>query len=515
MNRIEKALPAWGVVLIILGALFFGITQVATAAPTGTLKMGIHPNLSADWLDPATVGSLGGTAYFTLYLIHDALLKAMPESIYTPCLAESWTISPDYKTYEFKLRQGVKFHNGDTMTADDVLFSFWRYKGKYADLIHGKVEKAEAVNPYLVRFRFKEPFLDFLEYFTIEGTTIGWVVPKKYVEKVGDAGFKKHPIGAGPYKFVEFVAGVRLVGEAFEGYWRKVPPIKRMEFVTISDPATRLAMLKRGEVDLVTQITDVFYEDAKKDSNLKILTPASPSKMILSMTTQWDPKSPWFDPRVRLAASLAIDRKTLADIHMPGSHPIGSIGLPGDPLGVEFPADPYDPERARKLLAEAGYSKGFHGGKFYPYDGPYRAYGEQITTYWKAVGISVETILLERPAWMARRHSGKFEGGVFNDTTSSATIAGRLEHLFTGCRSYGSYPDIQSLWEQYKKEVNPMTRKDLIARIQKLVHEKKMLIPLNQMGSPAALNPKVKGNPYRVQPMLWFPAPFEDIVIQL
>ena len=163
------------------------------------------------------------------------LVKVMPEGLYTPSLAESWTVSPDAKVFEFKLRKGVKFHNGDAMTAEDVIFSFWRYKGGNAKMIHGKTEKVEAVNPYLVRFQFKESFPDFLDYFLAGGGTIGWVVPKKYVEKVGDAGFKKHPIGCGPYKFVEFVPGVKFVGEAFEEYWRKVPQIKRMEFYTIPE----------------------------------------------------------------------------------------------------------------------------------------------------------------------------------------------------------------------------------------------------------------------------------------
>ena len=138
------------------------------------------------------------------------------------------------------------------MTAEDVVFSFKRYKAAQAKFIHDKTEKVEAIDPYLVRITFKEPFPDFLDYLLPGATSIGWVVPKKYVEKVGDAGFKKHPIGCGPYKFVEFVAGVKLVGEAFEEFWRKVPNIKRMEFLIVTDPATRLAMLRRGEVDMAT-----------------------------------------------------------------------------------------------------------------------------------------------------------------------------------------------------------------------------------------------------------------------
>ncbi len=182
----------------------------------------------------------------------------MPEGLYTPSLAESWTVSPDARVYDFKLRKGVKFHNGDTMTAEDVIFSFWRYKAISAKYIQGKTEKVEAVNPYQVRFHFKEPFPDFLEYLIVGSTTIGWITPQKYVEKVGDAGFKKQPVGAGPYKFVEFVPGVKLVAEAFEDYWRKVPNIKRLEFYIVSEPATRLAMVKRGEVDIATLMQGFF-----------------------------------------------------------------------------------------------------------------------------------------------------------------------------------------------------------------------------------------------------------------
>ena len=207
-------------VLTFVVLLAWGSAGTSTASPQGVLKQAIHWNLSADWLDPAT-GGFAVSAHLPLYFFHDALVKPMPEGAFTPCIAESYSISPDAKTIEFRLRKGVKFHNGDTLTAEDVVFSFWRYKAAHAKTIHAKTEKVEAVNPTLVRFHFKEPFPDYLEYLSPGVTTIGWIVPKKYMEKVGDAGFRKHPVGAGPYKFVEFVPGVRLVGEAFEGYWRK------------------------------------------------------------------------------------------------------------------------------------------------------------------------------------------------------------------------------------------------------------------------------------------------------
>jgi peptide/nickel transport system substrate-binding protein len=498
------------IVALTLGAILPMAPSVAQGKPEGVLKQAIHWSISADWLDPATTQGATLSPFLTMYLFHDALLKAMPEGTIVPCLAESWTISPDAKTYEFKLRKGVKFHNGETMTAEDVIFSFWRYKSVQAKLVHDRTEKVEAVDPFVVRFRFKAPFPDFLDYLVPGSTTIGWIVPKKYVEKVGEAEFKKRPVGAGPYKFVESVPGVKTVGEAFEGYWRKVPHIKRLEFYTVPEPATRLAMVRRGEVDLATLITGIFYVDAKKDPKLRILTPMSTAMRFVYMTQQWDPKSPWADARVRKAASLAIDRQTLADVHMPGAGPLGSLAVKGDPFGVIFPPDPYDPQQARKLLAEAGYPRGFQGGTFYPQEGGYWAYGEQVANYWKAVGISVDTRLLDRPAWFANRQGGKMKGAIFTDLVSAPFIAGNLSYLF-GPNSYGNYPDIQALWDQYKKEINQNVRKELIGQIQRLIHEKRMFILLTTTTSPAALGPRIKGNPYRVQPLLWFTAPFEDI----
>ena len=497
------------VMLAIVGMVLGSSIHVQAAAPSGVLKQAIHWGLSADWLDPAT-GGHASTGHLTLYLFHDALVKPMPEGNFAPCLAESYSISPDAKTYEFKLRTGVKFHNGDVMTAEDVIFSFWRYKAGQAKFIHERTEKVEAVNPHLVRIHFKEPFPDFLEYLAPGVSTIQWVVPKKYVERVGEAGFKKNPIGCGPYKFVEFVAGVKLVGEAFEDYWRKVPSIKRLEFYIVSEPATRLAMVKRGEMDVATLMQGVFYEDVKKDPNLRMLAPLSPTQWIVNITSQWDPKSPWADARVRKAASLAVDRKTLVDIHMPGCDPVGIIGFKEDPFSVPLPPDPYDPDGARKLLAEAGYPKGFPGGKFYPYQGGYWPYGEQVANYWKAVGIHVDSILLDRPAWFAQREGGKMKGGIFIDPSSGPTIGGRLSYLF-GRTSYGIYPDVEALWDQYRREVVPKTRKELIGRIQRLIYERTMYIPLTTTNSPAAFGPRVKGNPYKIQPLIWFTAPLEDM----
>src|SRR5213593_4422502 len=165
------------------------------------------------------------TPFIVLYALHDALVKPMPGKNMAPSLAESWTASPDGLVYEFVLRKGVKFHNGEPVTAEDAKFSFERYRGISAKALKDKVAAVEAPDPGRVRFRLKQPWPDFMTFYGTPATGAGWIVPKKYVEKVGEEGFKKHPIGAGPYRFVSFNPGVELVLEAFDGYWRKTPGV--------------------------------------------------------------------------------------------------------------------------------------------------------------------------------------------------------------------------------------------------------------------------------------------------
>ena len=191
----------------------------------------------------------------------------------TPSLAESWTQSKDGLTYEFVLRKGVKFHNGEPVTAEDVKFSFERYRGAGVKLLKERVREVQIVDPGRVRFVLKEPWPDFMTFYGTSATGAGWVVPKKYVEKVGDDGFKKAPIGAGPYKFVSFNPGIELVLEAYEGYWRKTPNIKRLVLRSLPEETTRAAALKKGEVDIAYLLTGPVAEDIQRTPGFKLVAP--------------------------------------------------------------------------------------------------------------------------------------------------------------------------------------------------------------------------------------------------
>src|SRR5580704_7037640 len=224
----------------------------AFAAADGKLTWGIHVSLAPTWFEPAEASGII-TPFMVFYALHDAMVKPMPGKALAASLAESWSAPEDGRTYEFLLRDGAKFHNGDPVTAEDVKFSFERYRGTAHDLLQQRVAAVETPDARHVVFRLKEPWPDFLLFYATM-TGAGWVVPKKYVEKVGDEGFKKAPIGAGPYKFTSFNPGVELVLEAFDQYWRKPPTVKTLVFRVIPDEATRLAALKRGEVDVALSI---------------------------------------------------------------------------------------------------------------------------------------------------------------------------------------------------------------------------------------------------------------------
>src|SRR5256886_2789011 len=179
--------------LVALALLLLASTS-ALAAPEGTVTWGVHASLVARWLDPAeTEGTI--IPFMMLYALHDALLKPMPTGLQTPSLAESWSMSKDGLAYEFVLRKGVKFHNGESVTAEDVKFSLERYRGGGAATLKARVDGVDVVDAQRVRIRLKQPWPDFMTFYGTPATGAAWVVPKKYVEKVGDDGFKRAPIG--------------------------------------------------------------------------------------------------------------------------------------------------------------------------------------------------------------------------------------------------------------------------------------------------------------------------------
>ena len=171
------------VVGMALGLMVCAADRALAGGPEGQLTWGVHISLAPTWFDPAETSGII-TPFMVMYALHDAMVKPMPGQPLAASLAESWSASEDGLTYEFVLRKGVRFHNGDPVTADDVKYSFERYRGASHSVIKNRVAAVETPDPLHVRFKLKQPWPDFLTFYA-SATGAGWIVPKQYVEKVG------------------------------------------------------------------------------------------------------------------------------------------------------------------------------------------------------------------------------------------------------------------------------------------------------------------------------------------
>src|SRR6185437_6415645 len=395
-----------------------GMTLPAKATtPSGQLTVGVHITLAPTWLDPAeTAGII--TPFMVLYALHDAVAKPMPEGNPSPSLAESWSAGEDGLSYEFVLRKGAKFHNGDPVTADDVKFSFERYRGAAHGLLKERVAAVETPDPQRVVFKLKTPWPDFITFYTV-ASGAGWVVPRKYVEKVGEDGFKKAPIGAGPYKFVSFTPGIELVLEAFDGYWRKTPNVKRIVLRVIPDESTRLAALKGEEVDIAYSIRGELAAELERMPGLAIQSVVLQAPNWIYFPEQWDPKSPWHKLQVRQAANLAIDREGMNKALFLGFCKTNNSIIPET---FEYywqpPQAVFDHDKARKLLAEAGYPNGFDAGPF-SVDSSYSNIGEVSVDSLSQVGIRTKLQPLERAAFASAYANKKLDKGILRGASGA------------------------------------------------------------------------------------------------
>jgi len=492
-----------------------GVTPASGGGPEGQVTWGVHVSLAPTWFDPAETSGII-TPFMILYALHDAMVKPMPGGALTPSLAESWKASPDGLSYDLVLRKGVKFHDGEPVTAEDVTFSFERYRGAAATTLKQRVAAVDILDPSHVRFRLKEPWPDFMTFYGTPATGAGWIVPKKYVQKVGDDGFKKAPVGAGPYRFVSFTPGVELVLEAFDGYWRKAPAVKRLVFKVIPDESTRLAALERGEVDVAYSIRGALAEELQRTPGLTLRPTVIPAPFWLSFVDQWDPKSPWHDRRVRLAASYAIDRNAINQAETLGFSKITGTIIPST---FEFywqpPAYPYDPAKARQLLAEAGYPNGFDAHDYYC-DSSYASLGEAVVNYLKAVGIQTQMRPLERAAFFSQFREKKLKDVVQVGSGAFGNAATRIEAFVAtgGAYVYGSYPDIDGLFREQAADMDRGRREATLHRIQQLMHDKAMVVPIWELGFLNGVGPRVAESGLALIAGHAYSAPYEDVTLK-
>jgi peptide/nickel transport system substrate-binding protein len=485
--------------------------QAQKEAPSGQMTWAIHVTLAPAWLDPSETLALA-TPYMLLYPLHDALLKPMPGQDIAPSLATAWTESADGRTYDFALRQGVTFHNGDPFSAEDVKFTFERYKGASAGELKQKVKAVEIVQAHYIRFHLHEPWPDFITFYGTMATGVGWIVPKRYIEQHGDAAFKAHPIGLGPYRLVSHQPGIEVVLEANTAYWRKTPHVKRIVMKSVPEATTRLAMLKRQEADVAYGLFGTLAEDVRNGPHLKLEAVQGQATQWVSFVDQYDPKSPWADKRVRLAANHAINWPAINEAENLGlAILIGGIiprkfayTLPFEPYG-------YDPAKARQLLKEAGYANGFEAGECST-DTPYASVIEAVVNDLTTVGIRTKVRPLERAAIQAAQKEKTVKNLTRQGSGAFGNAATRIEAFMysKGAQSFLRDAEIDAWYTQQITERDPQKRQALLHKIQQKAYDEALVIPIWENAFLCASRPRVavsglQGNSFA------YSAPYEDV----
>ena len=479
--------------------------------PSGQMTWAIHVTLAPSWLDPSETLALA-TPYMLLYALHDALVKPMPDHSMAPSLATQWSESEDGRTYDFELRQGVTFHNGDPFTAEDVQFSFERYKGASAGELKQKVKAVEIVNTHHARFHLHEPWPDFMTFYGTMATGVGWIVPKQYIAKNGNDAFKTHPVGLGPYRLVSHQPGIEVVMEANTDYWRKTPHVKRLVMKSVPEATTRLAMLKQQEADVAYGIFGTLAEEVRRDQNLKLVAVTGQATQWVSFIDQYDATSPWADTRVRLAANHAVNWLAINE-----AENLGLATLIGGMIPRKFayalPLEPYgyDPTKARQLLKDAGYANGFDAVECST-DTPYATVIESVVNDLTAVGIRAKVRPMERAAMQTAQKEKTVKHLTRQGSGAFGNAATRIEAFMysQGSQSFLRDADIDAWYTQQITERDSQKRQVLLQKIQQKAYDEALFMPIWENAFLCASGPRVAVSGLQGDSFA-YSAPYEDV----
>lgn len=476
-----------------------GARAAGNAAPSGSMVLAWHTNIAPRWLDPLQHDG-GATPDNFLNVVHDALIKNFRDKLYDHlALADHFEFAEDAKSAMFRLREGIKFHNGAPVTPDDVKWSYENYRGAWAKVLHDNTDGIETPDGRTVRFSFKEPFLDFPRLIGAANVCgAGWVAPAKYYQEVGQEGFVKNPIGAGPYKLVAQEPGTKLEFEAFDDYYRPVH-VKKFTILSVEDPATRVAMLERGEADIIYFIPGELV--ARVQANPKVmLAPVVSGNFWLEFPGFQDPKNPFHDKRVREAVSLAIDRDAMNQAECAGLGKVDGNWINDDvEYAIDWPKWPHDVAKAKQLMAAAGYPDGFAIDWLTPAP-PYYSRGERILSQLQAIGIRGKLQTLERAVYTKRRQGGMKEWRGLNIILTGARIGATWANWYEADFKCGGMlsadeicvGDLDAKYGTYLASDKPEERKALAKEIQREILENYYFVPVFRHAFMNAIGPRIK-----------------------
>jgi peptide/nickel transport system substrate-binding protein len=496
----------------------------AGAAAKGRIVLAWHAGLASRWLDPQEHDGTATPDNF-LTAIHDALIKNQGTELYNHlALAEHFAVAADSKSATFTLRKGIKFHNGEPVTPQDVKFSYENYRGAKSDVFKKRTERVEIVDDRTIRFVFKEPFLDFAILFgTANVAGAGWVVPEKYYKQVGADAFKQKPIGAGPYRLVRHEPGVRIEMEAFDGYYRPVH-VKQLVMVSVPEAATRVAMLERGEADIIYFVPGELINKVGTHPGV-MLAPVLSGSWWLEFPGFQDPKNPFRDKRVREAVSLAIDRRAINQAESGGlGKPTGNWINNDVQYAIEWPEFERNVERAKQLMREAGFPNGFSVDWVTPVP-PFYSRGERVIAQLRDIGIRARLQTMERGIFLQRLQGGLKDWPGIQIIFQAARVSGSWSfwyEAFFKCGGFSSrdricVTELDGKFDQYERSINPAERKKLAEEIQRGVLENHYLVPVFRHAFINAIGPRVAAQKWQdVFPTITtgYAYPWEDLKVK-
>ena len=472
----------------LVAALMLALSLAAAPAlsqpkrDTVVLAMTLEP----PGLDP-TAGAASAIAEIVLYNILETLTKVNGDGRVTPLLAESWSLSPDARTYTFKLRRGVRFQNGEPFNAAAVKYSFERAVAKDSvnkdKAVFANIASIDTPDEHTVVLTLKNSNPDLL-FQLGQGTAI-------IVEPKSAATNNAQPVGTGPYRLENWNRGSSATLLRWDGY-RNASSIKmrRATIRFISDPAAQVAALLSGDVDAFPRVAAArSLEQFKRDKRFQILIGGSRAKVIVAMNNK---RKPLDDVRVRRAVAAAIDRQAVIDGAVDGfGVPIGSYYTPGAPGYVDLTGmNAYDVAKARALLHQAGVALPLELTMKLPPTPYARQGGEIVASMLDKVGIKVKLENVEWAQWLS---------GVYKDKAYDLTVIAHVEPLDFGNFARPGYywgyesPAFNALWDKIQATANVEERNRLMGEAQRLVAEDAVAAYLYQPTWITVANARLKG----------------------
>ena len=500
----RSLLKSTALVLALPAPFVRGARAANAVAPSGKMVLAWHTNIAARWLDPQQHDGTATPDNF-LNALHDGLIKNSGTQKFDHlALAESYQFAKDGKSCTFLLRKGLKFHDGTSLTPADVKWSYEHYRGAWKDVLQKKTQGIETEGDNTVVFHFNEPFLDFpILLGTSNVCGAGWAVPATYYEKVGSDGFMQKPVGAGPYKLVSQQPGIELNFEAFDGYYRPVH-IKGLTMKAVPEAATRIAMLERGEADIVYFVPGELIARVKNNPKLT-LAPVVSGNWWLEFPGFTDPKSPFHDKRVRQAISLAIDREAMNQTECDGMGVVDGNWINDDvEYALDWPKWPRDITKAKQLMVEAGHPNGFPVDWVTPVPN-YYSRGERIVSQLQAIGIRARNQVMERGVFLKKIEGGLTQWPGTQIILNATRIGGTWSNWYDGMFRCGGFQskdffcikELDDKFSKYLASYDRNERKRLAEEIQRAILENYYFVPVFRHAFVNAYGPRIKATKWQ------------------